>query len=132
MATEAAVTDLTQLQDSPDISRLFAWKREAVEGAKFDRNELSIYTRRENIREACAILRDAPELHYNFLSDVTAVDWYPSEPRIEVVYHLLSIPRKERVRLKVKLAGDDLRIESVTSVWPAANYFEREIFDLFG
>jgi NADH-quinone oxidoreductase subunit C len=132
MALEPAVTDLNQLQDSPDISRLLAWKREAVEGAKFDRNELSIYIRRENIREACAVLRDTPELRYDFLSDVTAVDWYPSEPRIEVVYHLLSISRKERVRLKVKLAGDDLRIESITSVWPAANYFEREIFDLFG
>ncbi len=128
----APITDLAQLQDRAEVARLVAWNRDAVEGAEFDRNELSIYVRRDRIREACAILRDAPELQYNFLSDVTAVDWYPSEPRLEVVYHLLSIARKQRVRLKVRLAGDDAKVESVTSVWPAANYFEREVFDLFG
>jgi NADH-quinone oxidoreductase subunit C len=132
MALDPAVTDLTQLQDRPELARLLAWNREAVESAKFDRNELSIYIRRDAIREACAILRDTPELRFNFLADLTAVDWYPAEPRFEVVYHLLSIPRKKRTRLKVRLAADDARIDSVTSVWPAANYFEREIFDLFG
>jgi NADH-quinone oxidoreductase subunit C len=132
MAPEQAVTDLTQLQDRPEVARLLGWNQGAVEGAEFDRNELCIYVRRENIREACAILRDTPDLQYNFLSDITAVDWYPAEPRFEVVYNLLSIPRKQRVRLKVRLAGDDVRLESVTSVWPAANYFEREVFDLFG
>ena len=128
----APVTDLAQLQDRPEVARLLAWNRDAVEGAQFDRDELSICIRRDNIREACAILRDTPELQYNFLSDLTCVDWYPSEPRLEVVYNLLSISRKQRVRLKVRLAGDDAKIESVTTVWPAANYFEREVFDLFG
>jgi NADH-quinone oxidoreductase subunit C len=127
-----AVTDLTQLQERPEVAKLLDWKRDAVEGAKLEREELSIYVRRDSIREACAILRDTPETQYNFLADVTCVDWVPSEPRFEVVYHLLSIPRKQRVRLKVRLAGDDARLESVTSVWPAANYFEREVFDLFG
>jgi NADH-quinone oxidoreductase subunit C len=129
---EAAVTDLAQLQDRPEVARLLAWRREAVPGAKFDRNELSIYVSPESIREACAILRDTPELSYNFLADVTCVDWYPAEPRFEVVYHLLSIARKARVRLKVQLPASGPRLESVTSVWPAANYFEREVFDLFG
>ena len=128
----APLTDLTQVPDHPEVARLVAWNREAVEGAAFDRNELSIYVRRENIREACAILRDASELRYNFLADLTAVDWYPSEPRFEVVFHLLSLPNKKRVRLKVRLAGNDARMESVTSVWPTANYYEREVFDLFG
>ncbi len=132
MAPDQALTDLAQLQDRPEVARLLAWNSSAVEGGKFDRNELSIYIQREHIREACAILRDTPELRYDFLADVTAVDWYPSEPRFEVVYHLLSIPRKQRVRLKVRLAGDNARIESVTTVWPSANYFEREIYDLFG
>ena len=63
---------------------------------------------------------------------MTCVDWHPTEPRFEVVYHLLSIPRKERLRLKVRLAGDDASLESVTAVWPAADFFEREVFDLFG
>ncbi len=66
------------------------------------------------------------------MSDVTCVDWYPNEPRFEVIYHLLSIPKKERVRLKVRLDGSSPVVESITSVWPGANYFEREVFDLFG
>jgi NADH-quinone oxidoreductase subunit C len=60
------------------------------------------------------------------------VDWYPGEPRFEVVYELLSMARKERLRLKVRLSGTDAKVESLTPVWPAANYFEREVFDLFG
>jgi NADH-quinone oxidoreductase subunit C len=71
-------------------------------------------------------------LKFNYLSDVTCVDWYPSEPRFEVAYHLLSIPRKARLRLKVKLKSDDTRVSSVIAVWPSCNFFEREVFDLFG
>ena len=102
------------------------------EGAKFDREELSIYVERSALREACVLLRDDPNCPFNFLSDVTCVDWYPTQPRFEVIYHLFSISRKERVRLKVRLDGEAPAVESVTSVWPAANYFEREVFDLFG
>jgi len=126
-----AITDVEQLKERPELARLLVWRAEAVAGAKLDRGELSIYLRRDAIREACAILRDDPELQFNFLSDVTCVDWYPSQPRFEVVYHLFSIPRKLRVRLKVRLSGEEA-IDSVTPVWPAANYFEREVFDLFG
>jgi NADH-quinone oxidoreductase subunit C len=60
------------------------------------------------------------------------VDWYPSEPRFEVVYHLLSIPKKQRVRLKVQLNSSSPSVDSITPVWPGANFFEREVFDLFG
>ena len=69
---------------------------------------------------------------YLFLSDVTAVDRHPSEPRFEVVYHLLCYDRKERLRLKCRLPGDAPEIESVTGVWRAANWYEREVFDLLG
>ena len=93
---------------------------------------MSIYVERSSLREACALLRDDPACLFNFLADVTCVDRYPSEPRFEVIYHLLSISKKDRVRLKVRLDGSSPVVESVTSVWPAANYFEREVFDLFG
>jgi len=93
---------------------------------------MTIYIERSVIREACVLLRDDSDCPFNFLADVTCVDWFPSEPRFEVVYHLLSIPKKERVRLKVRLGSSSPALDSVTSVWPAANYFEREIFDLFG
>ena len=128
MGLEPAVTDLEQLKDHPALALLLEWNTDAVSEAKFDRNELSIHIDRANIKEACSVLK----AQFNFLSDLTCVDWYPSEPRFEVIYHLLSHRLKERVRLKVKLQGDDAAVESITSVWPAANFFEREIFDLFG
>jgi NADH-quinone oxidoreductase subunit C len=132
MTLPAAITDLEQLKDRPELSQLLASLPSAVQAAKLDRGELSIYVESGAIRDACALLRDHPELKYNSLSDLTGVDWYPSEPRFEIVYHLLSIPRRTRLRLKIKLGGDNPRVQSVTSVWPAANFFEREVFDLFG
>jgi NADH-quinone oxidoreductase subunit C len=127
-----AITDLEQLKTHPALALILAWNPAAVEAAKYDRDELTISIERSFLREVCALLRDQAECRCNFLSDVTCVDWYPSEPRFEVVYQLLSIPNKERVRLKVRLNDSSPVVESVTSVWPAANFFEREIFDLFG
>jgi len=132
MALAPAITDLEQLKGHPAIALLLAWNAGAVQGAKFDRDEMTVYIEASSLREACMILRDDPGCPFNYISDVTCVDWYPSEPRFEVVYHLLSIPRKERVRLKVRLEGSSPGVESVTSVWPGANFFEREVFDLFG
>ncbi len=132
MALAPAVTDIEQLKSHPAIARLLAWNPKVVEGVKFDREEMTIYVTREAIREACALLRDDTTCPFNYLSDITCVDWLPSEPRFEVIYHLFSIPNKERVRLKVKLNGDAPALDSVTSVWPSANYAEREVFDLFG
>jgi NADH-quinone oxidoreductase subunit C len=132
MPLAPAITDLDQLKERPALAWLLAWNADAVEAAMFDRDELTIVVRHAAIREACTILRDDRELEFNFLADITCVDWYPNEPRFEVVYHLLSIPRHQRLRLKVKLAGDDPSLDSVTPVWPSANFFEREIYDLFG
>jgi NADH-quinone oxidoreductase subunit C len=132
MALTPPITDMEQLKGHPALQRLLEWHAPAVQGAKFDRDEMSITVDRAQIREACALLRDDKEVPFNYLSDVTCVDWHPSEPRFEVIYHLLSIPKKERVRLKVRLDGASPVVESITSVWPGANYFEREVFDLFG
>jgi NADH-quinone oxidoreductase subunit C len=97
--------------------------------AKFDRNELTITVPREEIIAAAAAVQKAG---YNFLEDVTAVDWYPSEPRFQITYHILSHKLKQRVRLVVRLGGDDAKLDSIISVWPSCNFYEREIFDLFG
>jgi NADH-quinone oxidoreductase subunit C len=132
MALSPAVTDLEQLKEKPEAAALLGWNADAVDGAKFDRDELTVWITRDFIVEAATFLRDHPELKFNALSDVTCVDWFPSEPRFEVVYNLLSIPRKTRLRLKVRLNGNDTKIQSVISVWPACNFFEREVFDLFG
>jgi len=132
MPPPAALTNLEQLQERPPVRVLLQWKREAIQSAKFDRGEVSVTLDRAFIRQACETLKSAPETQFNFLSDLTCVDWYPSEPRFEVVYHLFSIPRKERLRLKVRLPADDASVESLTSLWPGADLFEREVFDLFG
>jgi len=132
MALAPAITDIEQLKDKPEVAALLAWNASAVAGAKYDRDELTIWIKRDSIVPACQFLRDHAELKFNLLSDVTCVDWYPSEPRFEVVYQLTSIPRKACLRLKVKLNGDDTKINSVISVWPSSNFFEREVFDLFG
>ena len=132
MALAPPITDLEQLKDHPALARLLSWHAPAVESVKYDREELTIVVPGSSLREACALLCDDPNCRFNLLSDLTCVDWYPAEPRFEVIYNLFSIPRKERVRLKVKLESSSPVVESVTSVWPGANYFEREVFDLFG
>jgi NADH-quinone oxidoreductase subunit C len=132
MPLAPAITDIEQLKSHPALARLMEWSSAAVQGAKFDRDELTIWIAKEAIREAAMLLRDGRDCPFNYLADLTCVDWYPSEPRFEVVYHLLSIPQKERVRLKVRLDGSSPVLESATSVWPAANHYEREVFDLFG
>lgn len=132
MPLAPAITDPEQLKNHPAVSRLLGWNAAAVEGVKFDRAEMTIYVDRSALREACALLRSDAACPFNFLSDVTCVDWYPAEPRFEVVYHLLSIPKKERVRLKVRLNSSSPTIDSLCAIWPGANYFEREVFDLFG
>jgi len=132
MALTSAITDLEQLKLHPAVARLLGWNAAAVTGVKFDREELTVWIDSDLIREACAILRDSPDCPFDYLCDVTAVDWFPSQPRFEVVYHLLSLSKKERVRLKARLDNESPVLESVTSVWPSANYIEREVFDLFG
>jgi NADH-quinone oxidoreductase subunit C len=128
----AAITKLEELQDRTPLKELLAWNRAAVAGAKLDRQELTVYLERQFLVEAASLLRDGPELRFNYLSDITCVDWYPSEPRFEVVYHLLSLSTRQRVRLKVKLQAGDARVPSLTTLWPSANFFEREVLDLFG
>lgn len=97
--------------------------------AKYDRNELTITVGREDIIQACQVVQQAG---YNFLEDVTAVDWYPSEPRFQITYHILSMSLKSRLRLIARLNSEDAAIDSIVGVWPSANFYEREIFDLFG
>jgi NADH-quinone oxidoreductase subunit C len=102
---------------------------DAILDAKFDYDELTLTIARDQIRAAASVVQQAG---YNFLEDVTCVDWYPSEPRFHVVYHILSHKLKERVRLVAPVESIDLSIDSITPVWPSANFYEREVWDLFG
>lgn len=116
-------------QDHKAISTLTRELPGAIQDAKFDRDELTLTVARENIVPACRALQAAG---YNFLADVTCVDWYPNQPRFQVTYHLLSLGMKQRVRLCVLVGEGDASVDSITTVWPAANFYEREVFDLFG
>jgi len=92
--------------------------------------ELTIEVAPENILVALGRLKH--ELEFERLSTVTGVDRYPAEPRFEVVYHLQSISRKERVRVKARVSGGNPEIDSACSVYRSADWYERETFDLFG
>jgi NADH-quinone oxidoreductase subunit C len=84
----------------------------------------------ERIVDICRQLHDRPELGFAFLADITAVDFWPREPRFEVVYHLSSATA--RLRLKVLLAGPNTPVPTVQPVWPGAGWLEREVWDMFG
>ena len=102
---------------------------DAIVDAKFDRNELTLTIAKDQIRAAASVVQQAG---YNFLEDVTCVDWYPSEPRFHVIYHILSMAFKNRIRLVAQVDSIDPSIDSITPVWPSANFYEREVWDLFG
>ncbi len=93
------------------------------------RGEVTVVLGREHLVEVCRFCLD---LGYNFLSDVSGVDYYPQEPRFGIAYHLYSMLQNRSLRLKVYLSGDDPRCPSITPVYPAANWLEREIFDMLG
>ena len=114
------------------LKKLREFDPAAVEDALAFRGEVTIFVRSESLRRVAEFLRDDSELAFSFLADLTALDHYPNEPRFEIVYHLLSLKNVERLRLKVRLSGDDPRLESMVPVWPAANAYERGVFDLFG
>ena len=121
----------TDASGHPLVSRL----RDKIEGAVIEATEflgqLSIRVERLRIVEVCDALKRDEDMPFNYLSDLTCVH-YPDhrEAPFEVVYNLFSIPKNERVRLKVDVNGEG--VDSVTSVWPSANWLEREVYDLFG
>ena len=94
--------------------------------------ETTVVIDREIIREACAFLRDTDGLEYNFLADITGVDYYPDAPRFAVCYHLYSMHFNRIVRLKVYVPEDDPVVPSLIGEWPLVNWPEREIQDMLG
>jgi NADH-quinone oxidoreductase subunit C len=118
------------LRDRPAAAAVEAFDSDAVTTGKFEFDELTLEIAPAKIVSVCGFLKY--DQKFIRLSTVTAVDRYPAEPRFEVVYHLHSIERNERLRLKCRLRSDNPAIETVTQVWRGANWYEREVFDLFG
>jgi NADH-quinone oxidoreductase subunit C len=120
---------LEAMPDHPAVKAIVAWNVDALLDARFDFDELTLTVPPDQIRDACRTMKAAG---YNFFEDMTAVDWLPASPRFQLSYHLLSHRFKARIRLKTMLQDASPAIESSTPVWPAADYYEREVFDLFG
>jgi NADH-quinone oxidoreductase subunit C len=127
LLTKQAVFE--SLAQNVAIQALRAAHPDAVTNAKFDRGELTLVIAADQIRAVCRTLQTAG---YNFLEDVTCVDWYPAELRFQVTYHILSHKLKERVRLHAMVESIDPSVDSIVPVWPSANFYEREVWDLFG
>lgn len=103
------------------------WVSEVIEAL----GEVTIIVPPGSIADSCRFLKESHE--FDLLADLTGADRGPEEdPRFEVNYHLFSTKHYNRLRLKVLLSEDDARVESVTSVWKAADWHERETFDMFG
>jgi NADH-quinone oxidoreductase subunit C len=103
---------------------------EAVRGTETFRGEGTLLIKIEEILPVCRVLRD--ELSFDYLVDLCGVDFYPREPRFEVVYLLGSMGTRDRLRLKVSVAGEKPRLRSVVSVWKGADWMEREAYDMYG
>lgn len=103
---------------------------QAILDGKDDLGELTLVIDPASIVEVCRFLKD--EGKCTRLSGITATDWYPDDPRFEIVYHLHSPERNLRLRLKCRVSEKAAGIDSVTGVWRGANWYEREIFDMFG
>jgi NADH-quinone oxidoreductase subunit C len=121
-----------ELAKNSAVAMLKDWDAQAVTEVIEFRDEITIVVPREHLFRACQYLLTEPSLKFTFLSDITTVDMFPIEPRFELNYQLLSLDRKERLRLKVRLPGSEPVVASVTPIWPTANWHERENFDLFG
>ncbi len=117
------------MPDHPAVKAILAWNEPALTDAKFAFEELTLTIAPEQIRAACSTVQAAG---FNFFEDMTAVDWFPSSPRFQLSYHILSHRLLERIRLRVMIDDADTGVDSITPVWAGANFFEREVFDLFG
>ncbi len=104
--------------------------QEVVETHAF-RGDATVVVPRERVVEVLRTLVEEP-WRFEMLTDLTAWDRYPLEPRFEVVYHLLSLTRRERLRVKTRVPADDPTLPSAVAVFAGANWFEREVWDLFG
>jgi NADH-quinone oxidoreductase subunit C len=115
--------------DNELVQRMKKRFGEGVREAWLDRKQAIIVVDAGKLLEIARSCRDDEE--FDMLSDLTAVDWPKREKRFDLILNLYSFAKNERVRLKAHV-GEDERVASVTSVWPVANWMEREAFDMFG
>ncbi len=126
------MTDSGGQTTNPVVAKLRSWSANAIEEVIEYRGDTTIVVPRKVLRSVAEQCRDTEELKFNLLTDATALDRYPMEPRFELNYQLISIPLKLKLTIRVKLNGNDPVVDSLFPVWKGANWLEREIFDMFG
>jgi NADH-quinone oxidoreductase subunit C len=126
------VTESSSQPTNVVVAALRAWSANVIEEVIEFRGETTVVVARKNLRSLAERCRDDQALQFNLLSDATCIDRFPMEPRYELNYHLVSIPLRQKVRIRVPLFGNDPVVDSLMPVWLGANWLEREIFDLFG
>jgi NADH-quinone oxidoreductase subunit C len=114
------------------LDKIKAALPDAVEDTAEFRGETTLIVHKDQVRAVCQLLRDDPDLRYNFLSDIVADDYLPDFPRFAVSYHLLSMPNKHRLRLRTWVEDPDEGPETIADVWPIATWLEMEVWDLMG
>ena len=114
------------------IRKLYERFPSAIQVVSEFRGETTVTIPRESLLDVARLLRADPALHFEMLLDVTALDWLPREPRFDVLYYFLSMKNNTRLRLRVQLSSDATSVPSLTAIYPGANFYEREVYDLFG
>ena len=120
---------------SLDLNALGNHVAQALAGAvldqSLDRGELTLTIAADTLPRAAEFLREDPQCEFRLLMDICGVDWPKREKRFDVVYHLLSMSRNQRIRLKV-MTDEQTPVPSIAQVYPTANWFERETYDMYG
>ena len=114
------------------LERLKSRFAESILEANEFRGELTIVVPKERIVVMCRFLKEDPQLQFDLLADVCGIDMYTATKRFGVIYNLYSLKNKNRIRLKVFIEEDDLKVPTLTGVYGTANWHERETFDMFG
>jgi NADH-quinone oxidoreductase subunit C len=117
---------------SPALRRLLAVLPEVVLGTHAQHGDATALVAADRVDRVLTLLREDPELCFEMLSDVTCVDHLGEEPRFEVVYHLYSVAKNHRVRIKARVSEAEPELPSAVALYPSADWMEREVWDLYG
>ena len=120
-----------------DISALIALLQQAAPGARIEQGSASDGLPTAVVDAAALVpvltaVRDAADLRFEVLAELTAIDYRPREPRYELIYLLISVAHRQRLRLKVMVPDAEPHVPTASGIWPSANWLEREVWDMFG
>jgi len=120
------------MDESPTLKKIKEHFADVVLSTHSELGQDTVVVAKSHIVQLAEFLKEEPELRFNYLMDLTAVDFWKREPRFEVVYHFFSLEKRIRLRVKVPVDKKEPEVDSLCSIWPGANWYEREVYDMFG